>query len=98
MFHWDKANLGHIAEHGVSPDEAQQVINNDPFDIEFQYRNNEERTVPLGETIAGRIIVVVSTWRGDLVRVITAFPAPQALRTLYLAQRGESHGEGVQDP
>jgi uncharacterized protein len=98
MFDWDRANLRHIAEHGVTSAEAEEVINNNPFDIEYQYREEEERTVQLGETAKGRILVVVTTWRSGLIRVITAFPAPKSLRTLYLAQKGRmGHGE-IQDP
>ncbi len=32
MFDWDEANLEHIARHGVSREEAEQVILNDPVD------------------------------------------------------------------
>lgn len=97
MFQWDEANLGHIAEHGVTSAEAEQVIDNDPFDLEFQDRNGEEWIVQLGETAAGRVLIVVSTWRKSLIRVITAYPAPKSLRTLYLQQKGKGYGEETED-
>jgi hypothetical protein len=28
MFDWDEGNISHIAEHGVSPDEAEEVVLN----------------------------------------------------------------------
>ncbi len=59
LFDWDDENSTHIATHGVSCAEAEQVINNEPFDVELQTVNDEERFVQLGETNAGRIMVVV---------------------------------------
>ena len=32
-FDWDEANIGHVARHGVLPDETEQVILNDPLDL-----------------------------------------------------------------
>jgi uncharacterized protein len=99
MFQWDSENISHIAEHGITPEEAEQVIVNDPFDFDIQYRKNEERIVQLGETAKGRILVVVTTWRDNLIRVITAFPASKALRTFYISQKGAiTNGEGIQNP
>src|SRR5277367_5861420 len=98
MFEWDDANLRHIAEHGISAGEAEQVIKNDPFDLEFQTGDGEERIVQLGETATGRILVVVSTWRADKIRVITGYRAPKALRTLYLTLKESSYGKGIQSP
>jgi hypothetical protein len=42
-------------------------------------------TLPLH---TGRILVVVSTWRNILVRVITAFDAPKSLKRIYIVQKG----------
>lgn len=87
-FDWDPANLDHIAAHGVSREEAEQVMRNDPLDMEAQTDRREERFVQVGETRNGRILIVVTTWRGDMVRVVTAFNAPKALKTYYMVQRG----------
>ena len=56
-FDWDDENSAHIATHGVSCAEAEQVISNEPFDVELQTVKDEERFVQLGETNAGRIMV-----------------------------------------
>jgi uncharacterized DUF497 family protein len=90
MFDWDDANRRHLAEHGVEPFEAEQVIANDPFDLEEQLRNGEERLLQVGETNALRILVVVTMWRGSKIRVVTAFPATPQLRSLYIAQKGRA--------
>jgi uncharacterized protein len=97
QFYWDKENLAHIGAHDVSALEAEQVINNEPFDLEFQTANGEERLVQLGETNAGRILVVVTTWRKTLIRVITAFDASKRMRRLYIVQKGYLHGTNPQD-
>ena len=98
QFDWDDENRGHIAAHDVSCAEAEQVIKNEPFDLEFQTENGEERFVQLGETNAGRILVVVSTWRKTLIRVITAFDAPKAMKRVYIVQKGNLYGTDPQGP
>lgn len=98
MFDWDDANRKHVAEHGVTPSEAEEVIANNPLDLEVQYRNGEERVLQIGETNALRILVVVTTWRGSRIRVVTAFPATPQLRKLYAAHKGMSdEGKEVTD-
>jgi uncharacterized protein len=72
MFHWDAGNVDHIAKHGITPAEAEQVILNNPFDLELQVRNGETRIPQLGETDGGRVLVVVTTMRDELIRVVTA--------------------------
>jgi hypothetical protein len=32
-FDWDEANTSHVARHSVLPEEAEQVILNDPVDL-----------------------------------------------------------------
>ena len=91
QFDWDRGNIDHIALHGVTPAEAEQVVLNDPIDLQFQLRNGEERIAQVGETAAGRILVVITTVRDDLIRVVTAFPAIRRLRKLYLAQKGREN-------
>ncbi len=98
QFDWDDGNRAHIAAHSVSCEEAEQVINNEPFDLEFQPVDGEERFVQLGETNAGRILVVVSTWRETLIRVITAFDAPNAMKRVYIVQKGNLYGTDPQSP
>ncbi len=86
-FDWDRANIEHIAKHGVTPAEAEQVVLNDPVDLTLQLRDGEERTPQIGETNAGRILVVITMWRNELIRVVTAFPAKSALRKFYATQK-----------
>ncbi|MFP5276794.1 MAG: BrnT family toxin [Acidobacteriota bacterium] len=87
MFDWDKGNLDHLVKHGISRAEAEEVILNNPMDLQFQARNGEERIAQVGETDSGRILVVITTMRGGKIRVVTAFPAAKRLRSLYQTQR-----------
>jgi hypothetical protein len=47
----------------------------------------EDRSVTLGMDALGRLLVVVYTWRGDEVRVISARRATPAERREYEAKR-----------
>lgn len=97
MFDWDTGNIDHIAEHGITPAEAQQVVLNDPIDLQLQIWSGEERIAQLGETEAGRILVVITTMRDDLIRVVTAYPANKWLQDVYFTQRGSAHAGGTQE-
>jgi uncharacterized DUF497 family protein len=86
-FNWDEENIGHLAPHNISPDEAEQVILNRPADLKAELRNGEERVTQVGETDAGGILIVVSTMRGEKVRVVTAWPAKERLRRYFQTQK-----------
>ena len=92
-FDWDDANRAHLAAHDVTVDEAEQVMENDPLDLEHQADEDEERILQVGLTNAGRYLMVVTTWREDRPRVVTAFPASPGFRQLYLRERGRGHGK-----
>jgi len=70
------------------PEEAEQVIENAPLEIERQIRGGETRTLYLGETAAHRVLFVVVTRGGEELRVVTAFPADSRSRRFYTSQKG----------
>ena len=82
QFDWDVANTNHLATHKVSPEEAEQVIENNPLDLPTRTVGGEERILHLGETAAGRILFVVATERDGLIRVVKS-----AARTFSAASR-----------
>ena len=84
-FEWDNANISHVTEHEVEPEEAEQVILNRPVDLKSELRNGEERVPHIGETDAGRILVVVTAPVGKKVRVVTAWPANKNYRRWFLS-------------
>ena len=100
MYEWDEQNLSHIAKHGVSAEEAEEVIENNPLDLELQFINGEERVPSLGETKAGRILLVVSRWieEKQSIRVVTAFDPKPFWREKYLVWKGKQYGERVENP
>ncbi len=84
-FDWDESNIAHIARHGVEPQEAEEVVSNDPIDLAVTIRNGEERTEQVGETSAGRILQVVTTFRNSKIRVVTALPLRSRWHAWYFA-------------
>ena len=87
LFDWDDANIIHLAEHDVVPEEAEEVILGDPLDIGFEVVDGEERWSYIGETKEGRILWVVITFRGERMRVATAFEPDRQWKIFYLEQR-----------
>jgi len=86
-FEWNEQNVGHLALHEILPSETEEVIRNRPIDLESQLRSGEERVAQVGETNAGRILIVVSTMQGRKVRVVTAWPAKERLRRYFQTQK-----------
>jgi len=83
-----EVNVHHVARHRVQPEEAEQVIINGPLDIGMEIVEGEERFLNLGATSRGRILLVVTTWREDRVRVVTAFEPIRRLVQFYFQERG----------
>jgi uncharacterized DUF497 family protein len=77
QFDWNK--------HQIAQVEAEQVILNRPVDLKSELRNGEERVPHIGETDAGRILVVVTTLVSKKVRVVTAWPANRSYRRWFLS-------------
>jgi uncharacterized DUF497 family protein len=87
LFDWDDANIDQIAEHDVTPEEAEEAILRDPLDVGYDLINGEERWTYLGETGEGRILRVVITMRGEQIRVLTAFEPSRFQNNLYLERK-----------
>jgi len=84
MFDWDEANLDHVGAHGISAEEAEDVLL-DPRRIPAPAYNvsGEQRRAVLGATIEGRLLFVVFTHRDTLVRVVTARDVTTGERRRY---------------
>jgi uncharacterized protein len=82
---WDpdkaKANL---EKHGVRFSDAELVLY-DPYavTVEDSAAQGEQRHVSIGLDAVGRILVVVYTYRGENVRLISARPATRRERRQY---------------
>ena len=85
-FEWDpeKARLN-VAKHGVSIEEAATAFG-DPLSLTIldpDHSEEEDRFILLGQTYAGRLVVVVHTDRGENIRVISARLATRRYRKAY---------------
>lgn len=83
-FEWDDGNIRHLAVHGVTPGEFEQVLNNEPLDLDYESIDGEDRYRAVGLTVAGRLLTVVFTIRSGKVRGITSFAASAADRKAFL--------------
>jgi len=74
-FQWDRGNSNrNFLKHNVQNWECEQVFFNDPFLVlkDPEHSVAEKRWAGFGKTDSGRLLVVIFTKRGDLVRVISA--------------------------
>lgn len=85
LFDWDDANILHLAEHDVTPEEAEEAFLISPMEMGYDKSDlGEDRWSYLAETLAGRVLQVVITTRGEKIRVVTAFEPIRRLKDLYL--------------
>ena len=72
--HGDGGNVEHLAEHGVTPDEAEQVMAK-YFDDREPSRSTPEYWIVRGFTAGGRFLLVVFEYLADkdIVIPVTAF-------------------------
>ena len=85
-FEWDiqKAETNR-RKHGVDLVDAVSVLE-DPSALTLEdEREAEERFVTMGMDSLGRVLVVVYTWRGECVRLISARRATRSERRQYEA-------------
>ena len=73
MFEWDTdKDRQNQQRHGVALADTFAVFE-DPLALTMEdYEHGEERYVTLGMDCFGRILVVIYTWRGDNIRLISA--------------------------
>jgi len=83
---WDKGNLDkNWKKHKVSKYECEQVFFNQPFLVanDVEHSEAEKRWYILGQTDSGRLLFLVFTIRGELIRVISARDMNKKERNLY---------------
>jgi uncharacterized protein len=86
-YQWDpdKASINRI-NHGVDFADAVSVLEDDRAITVEDQRYEEERFITIGLDAIGRILVVVYTWRGNEVRLISARKADRLERKQYLEE------------
>jgi len=85
-FEWDERKAGsNRRKHGVTFEEAATAFG-DPLSLTIPdpaHSSEEERFVLIGESVWGRLLVVVHTERGENLRLISARLAKANERRVY---------------
>ena len=81
---WDsKKAQSNFKKHGISFTEALTALEDErAITIEDEY-SGERRFVTLGLGESGRLVVVVYTYRGEVIRIISVRKATTAERAAY---------------
>lgn len=83
---WDPGKaLNNARKHGVGFDEAQTVFS-DPLSVTIDdpdHSEREARLLVLGQSVAGRLLVVAFVERGNRIRLISARRANSRERKNY---------------
>ena len=87
-YQWDKnKEQSNRHKHGIAFADATAVFADDnAFTIEDDYPD-EERFAAIGADAFGSILVVVYTWRGESIRIISARKGTASERKQYEEQR-----------
>lgn len=85
IYQWDtnKADIN-LRKHGVDFADAVSVFSDDLALTIEDRRFEEERFITIGLDAFARILVVVYTWRGDEIRIISARKATRTERQQYM--------------
>lgn len=79
----DKATTN-LRKHKVDLADAVSIFADDQAITVEDFRFEEERYITIGTDAFGRILVVVYTWRGDEIRLISARKATRTERQQYV--------------
>jgi uncharacterized protein len=73
MFEWDESKARqNMLKHGISFADTFAVFE-DPTAVTVEdFQRGEQRYITIGMDAFGRILVVVYTWRGENIRIISA--------------------------
>jgi uncharacterized DUF497 family protein len=85
-FQWDQGNLDkNLVKHKVENWECEQIFFNAPLLVleDPSHSRAEKRWAAFGRTDAGRLLLVIFTKRGDLLRVISARDMNRKEREFY---------------
>jgi len=88
-FEWDRNNLTKIRAHGITREEAEQTLLNDPIPVYEQEVEGEPPFVYYGETSAGRLLAAIVTERAGKIRVVTAYDLGSGQKREYLERRAQ---------
>jgi uncharacterized protein len=83
-YQWDRKKAkANLRKHGVDFAEAATVFTDDLALTTADDYPDEERFVSIGRNELGRVLVVVYSWRGEHIRIISARRANSRERRKY---------------
>jgi uncharacterized DUF497 family protein len=87
-FDWDRCNEQHLAKHGITRSDAEDVLSGSHILLEYQTEGDEQRWVAVGAIRVGRISSIVFAIREGAMRPITGWPADKETADLYVKEWG----------
>ncbi len=92
IFEWDpKKDMANRRKHRVSFEEAKSIFG-DPCELmtsDPDHSGEEQRSISIGESKQGRLLLTVYTQTGNVVRLISAREAESDEIAEYQERRGE---------
>jgi uncharacterized protein len=83
-YQWDKEKAAStLSKHGIDFADAVSIFSDDLAITIPDQPSEEERFITIGVDALGRVLVVVYTWRGDEIRLISARKATRHERKQY---------------
>ena len=85
-FEWDSGNKDKIfKKHKLHPHESESVLLQPTFILfnDKKHSHSEQRHIAIGPSNKGKILLIIFTMRGKLVRIISARPSSRKERKLY---------------
>ena len=87
-FEWDEAKAeSNLRKHRVDFADAATVLHDEQALTFLDDSSDEERFITLGIDALARVLVVVYTWRGETVRLISARKADAEERRQYVKRK-----------
>lgn len=92
-FEWDKGNSDKsLKKHGVRNEEAEEVFFDDKSVLseDIKHSQAEKRYQVVGKSEKKRLLSIIFTVRGELIRVVSAREASRKERRLYETENKKS--------
>jgi len=87
MFEWDEENRRHIRKHGFTEQDAEEAwLDSSQLPVAATPAEGEWREAIIGRTRDGRLVHLVWTYSGELVRPFEARRPTRREARLYLGQ------------
>jgi uncharacterized DUF497 family protein len=86
---WDQHNEAHLAKHGITRRETEDVLLGNHLLLEYQTEGDEQRWIAVGATRTGRILTIVFAMRDGTMRPITGWAADKETSAMYLKEWGK---------